>query len=1178
MMLSVAVLFGLLASVVGVSRLALSGYALALVIEGDELSKITIIVLAIAGSIFLRAVFQYFKETIGHRVALSIQISMRREVYSKAIELGPGTLDQKRSGDILLSLVEGVDQLESYFGEYIAQFFVALVAPVGLFIFMVWLDVTTAIIYLVAAITTLLLPSVFHFWNSTSGGYRRESYAEWSAEFLDSVQGLATLKAFGQSGERGKLLAVKARNVYRSTMKILAANQATTGVTWLGITSGAAIALGWGALRVDDGSLELTTLLVVMMLGVEVFRPLRELTSLYHKGMLGMSSAIAVFDLLDSKPIVENVTEGHEEQISIRPTLEFRNVTFKYPTRDTNAVLDVCFKVGSGETVAVVGSSGAGKSTLVWLALRFFDPTEGQVFIGDYDLKSIPLQFARKQIAVVTQDTYLFHGTVAYNLKLGNPNASQDDLEKAANAANALEFIRDLPQGFDTVIGERGIRLSGGQRQRIAIARAILTEAPILILDEALSSVDVENEAIIQQALERLMEGRTTLVIAHRLSSVINADRIMVIEDGNLVEQGTHQDLISIQGSYSTLMKSQLEYEHRTKESIELDQNAHFDTETPKKELKEQYQQSLDAEIDLSWRIIFGRLLELTGPLTWMLVATFVLGVLRVVVLVGIGIISALIVRDLVINNDPRPLLVILGVLATMTPVLHWLESWVSHDMAFRLLAEMRVAVFNKLDQLAPAYMFRRRSGDITSLVTSDIETLEFFFAHTVAPAFVAIVVPASILVTVAVVQLPLALVLLVFLIFVAYTPFQARKALDKLGYDSREQLGEVNAHMVDGIQGMREIVAFGQERRRIDEVETNQRAFGAYRLKFLKYLSGQRILIEMANGLGGLSVLAVGAYFVSEGSLSSEMLPLLSIIALSSFIPVSEVAQVVKQLADTLGSSRRLFEVHDHPVQITSGPGVAKENYSGSVIAFEEVDFRYEQGLERVLKDVAFVIHQGQKIALVGRSGAGKTTVAHLLLRFWDPEKGSIKLDSHNLTEYKLDELRDSVSLVAQDTYLFNSTVRANLTVANPTATEDELLDAAKKAAAHEFIMTLPDQYDTLVGERGFQLSGGQRQRIAIARAFLKDAPVLVLDEATSHLDAVNESLVHNALGVLMEHRSSLIIAHRLSTIRDADIIVVIDDGRVVESGTSDDLMASGGAYSQMVGVQITNLSEENY
>jgi ATP-binding cassette subfamily C protein CydCD len=256
----------------------------------------------------------------------------------------------------------------------------------------------------------------------------------------------------------------------------------------------------------------------------------------------------------------------------------------------------------------------------------------------------------------------------------------------------------------------------------------------------------------------------------------------------------------------------------------------------------------------------------------------------------------------------------------------------------------------------------------------------------------------------------------------------------------------------------------------------------------------------------------------------------------------------------------------------------VEKRNYSGGVINFEQVDFRYELGLKRVLKEVGFVIQQGQRVALVGRSGAGKTTAAHLLLRFWDPEKGSIELDNHNLTEYKLNELRHSVSLVAQDTYLFNSTVRANLTVANPGATEDELIDAATKAAAHEFIIALPDQYDTLVGERGFQLSGGQRQRIAIARAFLKDAPVLVLDEATSHLDAINEALVHNALGALMQHRSSLIIAHRLSSVRDADIIVVMDDGRVVESGTADDLMASGGAYSQMVGIQIANQAEGNY
>ena len=1171
-MLALAVVFGLLASVAGVTRLALSGYALALVIRGEPSGDVIFAVSAIVAAIFLRALFQYIKETTGHRAALAVQVRMRRQVYSKAIELGPGTLDQKRSGDLLVSLVEGVDQLESYFGEYMAQFIVAMVAPIGLFIFMAWLDLTTALIYLVSAMATLFFPSLFHGWNASSGGYRRGAYAELSSEFLDSIQGLATLKAFGQSGPRGEFLAEKARNVYRSTMAILAANQATTGVTWLGITAGAAVALGWGALRVEDGSLALTTLLVVVMLGVEVFRPLRELTSLYHRGMLGAASAEAVFDLLDSKPEVEDTGTASGVPETLEPTLELRDVTFQYPARDSAALQDVSFKIDAGETVAVVGPSGAGKSTLVWLFLRFFDPSRGAVLIGGRDQTELPLSAIRQQIAVVTQDTYLFHGTVAYNLRFGNPNATQDELDEAARAANALDFIRDLPQGFDTVIGERGIKLSGGQRQRIAIARALLKDAPILILDEALSSVDAENEAIIQEALDRLMEGRTTLVIAHRLSSVINADRTLVLEAGRLVEEGKHKDLVAGDGAYSRLMEAQIEAGIEDVAATAADRVSIVTA--PKVPSASPGPVAKPSDVPpIPWTTIFGRLLDLTRPMLWMLVATFVLGVLRVLVLIGVGVVGALIVRQLVQGESLTGYLIALGVLGALTPLLHWWESWVAHDMAFRLLAEMRIEIYNKLDKLAPAYLVKRRSGDIMSLVTADIETIEFFFAHTIAPAFVALLIPVAVLVTVAAIQWPLALILLVFLVFVAYTPFQARKTLDSLGFESREQLGEVNAHMVDGVQGIREIVAFSQAEQRLDEVEANHRRFGEYRLRFLKHLSAQRILIEMANGLGGLSVLAAGAYFESRGDLSAEILPLLTIIALSSFIPVSEVAQVAKQLADTLGSSRRVFAVHDEPVPVTDGPGVMDgDKKIGGAVEFGTVGFRYEPGLRQALSGVNFSTEPGQRLALVGRSGAGKTTAAHLLLRFWDPESGEIDLDSERLPDFTLDELRNSIALVAQDTYLFNNTVRTNLLLAKPGATEKEMVHAAQQAAAHEFITALPDGYDTRVGERGFQLSGGQRQRIAIARAFLKNAPVLVLDEATSHLDAVSEGLVHRALARLMEGRSSLVIAHRLSTVRDADIIVVLDEGRVVEQGASDELLASGGAYSQLVAAQVTS------
>ena len=421
--LVLALIFGLLTAATGVSRLALSGYAIALVLRGAPSEEIILAVVGVVASALFRGVFQYMKEMTGHMASVKVQAKMRRELYERALILGPGALDQKRAGDVLVSLVEGVDQLETYYGEYLPQMAVAALTPIGIFIFMAFLDVPTAAIYLGFALFTLFAPLIFHHWNAVSSARRREVYGDLSAEFLDSVQGLATLKAFGQSRARGLVLADKARQVYKRTMRILLMNVGTTGVTWFGITAGAAVALGFGAVRVADDSMSLATLLIVLMLGVEVFRPLRELTMLYHKGMLGMSAATAVFDLLDAEPQVEDVkSEGETEaEPVLQPTLKFEDVTFAYPTGRSDAISNLTFELSAGETLGVVGRSGAGKSTLVWLALRFFDPKEGRVLLGGQDIRTMPLSTLRKHVAVVAQDTYLFHGTVADNLRLGNP-------------------------------------------------------------------------------------------------------------------------------------------------------------------------------------------------------------------------------------------------------------------------------------------------------------------------------------------------------------------------------------------------------------------------------------------------------------------------------------------------------------------------------------------------------------------------------------------------------------------------------------------------------------------------------------------------------------------------------------------------------------------------------------
>jgi ABC-type multidrug transport system fused ATPase/permease subunit len=334
--------------------------------------------------------------------------------------------------------------------------------------------------------------------------------------------------------------------------------------------------------------------------------------------------------------------------------------------------------------------------------------------------------------------------------------------------------------------------------------------------------------------------------------------------------------------------------------------------------------------------------------------------------------------------------------------------------------------------------------------------------------------------------------------------------------------------------------------------------------------MSFENVLVEALMGTGSLAVLTSGAVLVSQGGLAAPVLPLLTLLAQASFVPVSEIAKIGKELADSLASARRLFAVEDEPVPVVDGPGVTLAlgaNGAGQpLIQYDNVSFAYGPQEPLALRHLSFASRSGQTVALVGRSGSGKTTTAHLLMRFWDPNEGRILLGGHDLRDYGLDELRQRMALVSQDTYLFNTTVRDNLRIGRPEATEEELIEAAREANAHEFIARLPDGYDTMIGERGVQLSGGQRQRLSIARAILKDAPMLILDEATSHLDSENERLVHQALKRLMAGRTTLMIAHRLSTVREADHLVVLDDGAVVEQGTHEQLVKKGGVYARLV------------
>ena len=568
----------------------------------------------------------------------------------------------------------------------------------------------------------------------------------------------------------------------------------------------------------------------------------------------------------------------------------------------------------------------------------------------------------------------------------------------------------------------------------------------------------------------------------------------------------------------------------------------------------------------------FWQLLRILRPYYWLMGITVLTGILNQGLMIAAAGIGAYMVGRVATGAAADELYLsafVLGGIVVGRAVAAWAEMWLAHDLAYRILAELRIWLYQALDRLAPGYLLDRRSGDLSAAAMADVDTIEWFYAHTVGTFIVAVIVPLVALFTLAAMHWLLPLALLPATLAVATVPFWLRKRAADQGRRLRENLGSLNADVVDGVQGLREVVAFGQGQRFTEGLLRSSRSLVSAQVAHGRRAGGEHAVTAALITFGMLSIVIAAAYLVSSGFLSPALYPVVIILAIFIFGPLTNITGVAETLGVVFAAADRVFAVLNAPAPVRDTATTAPPGPVEPRIEFKTVNFHYAPDLPPALDGASFSVEPGESVALVGHSGAGKSTCSHLLMRFWDVTDGAITIGGHDVRAFPQSALRELIAWVPQDIYLFNMTIRENIRLARPDAPDAEVEEAARAALAHDFITRMPQGYETNAGERGIQMSGGQRQRIAIARAILKDVPILVMDEAVSNLDSENERLLREAMARVRVGRTSIIIAHRLSTIRSADRIIVLEKGRAVEAGPHDSLLAAGGVYADLVDFQ---------